>query len=294
MEMSMKETLFKASSSTELDMTSKYSSEAISELVEKLSINMQLTPEQSSDLDSGKGISLSNVQFDFIEEQLTSRIDVDEFLKENQSLLLPLSVSLFVINDKLWNMMERKPWDKKKMLAMSTIPLCTWDKDRETTSNPKGVKRWPIRENMMDLLLNDPPEVIIRGEGGDFSGFIEQSHLTMRKWGVPDSRRLVPNYAFEPLEIRVKLHRAIFEMNPTPREELDYDYSDHARIFFEHGFLVSMPGEDVILHVGKRKPYQMAGQVLLLAGKRFGKDDASDKMLLVDVWLRLFGKRMKR
>ena len=290
--MSMKETLFKASSYTQLDMRNEYSSKSYSEFVNQFNINLDLTKEQSSALDEGKRISLSEEQFDNIAYQMSLGEGIEEFLKKNCSVLLPVSVSLFVINDKLWTMMERKIWDPKKMLAMSTIPLCTWDQGYEKTSNPKGVKRWPIKPNTMDISFGDKPKMRILGEGGDFSGFIEQSHLTMRKWGMPDTRRLLPNYVFESLRIEVELDRTSIEIHPSPRDELDYDFSEHARTFFNHGFLVYTSGENVILHVGKRKPTRLAGDVFLLIGRRFSKEDESNHELLVDVWLNLFEQNL--
>lgn len=273
-------------------MRNQYRSSAFSEFAEQFRIDLELTPEQSSAVDEGKVVSFSDEQMNDIENQLISKYGIDEFLKENNDKLLPLSVSLFVINDKLWSMMERKIWDQNKMLAMSTIPLCTWDQNHEKTSNPKGIKRWPIKSNTMDLSFDESPKMRIQGQGGDFSGFIEQSHLTMRKWGLPDTRRLIPNYMFESLRIELKLIRAEIEIHPYPRDELDYDFSDHARIFFEHGFMIRLPGEDVILQVGKRKPNQMAGDVFVLIGRRFDKQDLSNHELLVDIWIRLFRKRV--
>jgi len=288
----MKETLFKASSSTQLAMRNAYSSTALSEFTSHYNIDLELTSEQSSAVGEGKKISFSDEQMEDIVNQLISKHDIDAFLNENSDKLLPLSVSLFVINDKLWSMMERKVWDKKKMLAMSTIPLCTWDQNHETTSNPKGIKRWPIKTNIMELSFDKNPKMKIQGQGGDFSGFIEQSHLTMRKWGIPDTRRLIPNYTFESLRIELRLIRAKTEIHPHPRDELDYDFSDHAKVFFEHGLLIQLPGEDVTLQVAKRKPNQMAGDVFLLLGKRFDTEEVSNHELLVDIWIRLFRRRL--
>jgi len=228
-------------------MRYKYPAKAVSEFVNQFSIDLNMIPEQSSAVDEGKVISFSEEQMDDIQNQLISKHGIEGFLKENSDKLLPLSVSLFVINDKLWKMMEKKIWDPKKMLAMSTIPLCTWDQNCETTSNPKGIKRWPPKTNTIDLSFDESPKMRIQGEGGDFSGFIEQSHLTMRKWGLPDTRRLLPNYTYELLRIELKLARAEIEIHPNPRDELDYDFSEHARVFFEHGFMIHLPGEDVIL-----------------------------------------------
>ncbi len=273
-------------------MKNAYPAKAYAEVIEKHNIALHLAPEQSAAIAEGREISLSETQIERIVGQLTAQDGLDSFLKTTCEALLPFSSSLFVINDRLWKMMERKAWDPKRMLAMTTIPLCTWDHDRETTHNPKGAKRWPVKPNSLRIDLGTKPTLEIQGEGGDFSGFIEQSHLTMRKWGIPDTRRLLPNYIFESLRIEAKLNRAILEIHPSPREDLDYDFSEHARVFFEHGFLVHVPGEDVTVQVGKRKPTQMAGDVLLLVGKRFGGEDGANLELLVDIWLKALERRM--
>lgn len=275
-----------------MTMKTKYSSKAYAEVVEKFNLVLDLEPEQSAAFDEGKGIILSENQIDIMINQLSTQDGIDSFVRTTCTALQPLSFSLFVINDRLWNMMKRKTWDQEKMLAMATIPLCTWDQKHETMHNPKGIKRWPIKPNSLEISFEPKAVMRIQGEGGDFSGFIEQSHLTMKKWGIPDTRKLLPNYVFESLRIETKLDHAVLEIHPAPRDELDYDFSDHARVFFEHGFLIHAPGKDVTLQVGKRKPTQMAGDVLLLAGKRFGKGDDSNQELLVDIWLKTFEKRM--
>jgi hypothetical protein len=218
---------------------------------------------------------------------------IDEFLVKFSQSLLPLSLSLFVLNDRLWKMMERKSWDKEKMLAMSTIPLCIWERKAENTSNPKGASRWGVNPNTFELTLEKDPKILIRGEGGDFSGFIEQSQLTMKKFGIPESRKLIPNYMFEQLQIEVLLDRAVFEIHPAPRDNLDYDYSEPARTFYNYGFAISVPGEDVILKVSKRKPSKMLGDVFLLIGSKILDDDNTHQYrgLKIDILLRALQRK---
>jgi hypothetical protein len=274
-------------------MQKEYPSESYRELVDLYNIDLELTEEQQSAFREGLTFSLSEKQLDAIVERLVADDGVENYLERNSHHLLPLSASLFVMNEKLWEMMKRKVWDPEKMLAMSTIPLCAWDQKHESTSNPKGIRRWPIRQNALNLSLGDESKLAVAGEGGDFSGFIEQSHLTMRKWGIPDSRRLIPNYTFEMLRIEVVLDRAAISIHPSPREDFDYDFSDHARVFFEHGFSIHVEGKDVVLQIGKKKPTQMTGNCWLLVGSRIG-DDGKQNALLVDIWLKLFQKRMMR
>jgi len=265
---------------------------AFEELLKEVEIDLGLTPEQTSAFDSGESILLSREQLDFIVDQLSAVEGLDSFLIRFAPLIQPLSLSLYVLNDKLWKIMERKLWDPEKMLAMSTIPLCAWDKNSESISNTKAVKRWTVHPSTFVLSFDKYPIISIAGEGGDFSGFIDQSQLTARKFGVPESRKQIPHYIFEKLDIRVEFKDYVVETYPKPREDLDYDYSDHARVFFEHGFAVSLPGENVILKVGKRKPMRMLGEAYLLIGRRVNVDEEPFTGLMLDIWLRSFQRRM--
>ncbi|MBN2229175.1 MAG: hypothetical protein JW779_06235 [Candidatus Thorarchaeota archaeon] len=274
-------------------MRTEHPAKAYRKLVDEFDIDFRLTDKQSVALDNNDEVIISNEQLENIIDQLIVIGGIDDFLKKNVNALLPVSVSLFVVNDRLWKMMERKIWEPEKMLAMSTIPLCTWDQSSEKISNPKGIKRWEVQPNNVVVSFDDCVRLMIEGEGGDFSGFIEQSQLTMRKWGLPDTRRLIPNYAFESLYIDVLLNRAELITHPEPIGNLDYDFSDQARVFYEHGFLVRLPGEDVTLKVGKRKPTKMLGDVYLLVGSRVTPNDEPYLGLLVDIWLGVLERKMK-
>ncbi|TFG28410.1 hypothetical protein EU528_11235 [Candidatus Thorarchaeota archaeon] len=266
---------------------------AYQELANEYEIDLGLNEEQSIAMHSNQPFMLNEDQLDYIVDQMTVTVGIDRYLQAHSEVLLPIALSLFVINERLWKIMERKPWDKEKMLAMCTIPLCTWERKAETTSNPKGSNRWDIHPNSLELALEKNPKILVCGEGGDFSGFIEQSQITMRKFGIPESRKLIPNYTFEQLQMEVKLDRAVFEIHPSPRDNLDYDYSEPARTFYNHGFAISVPGEDVILKVSKRKSLKMAGEVFLLIGSQILEDDDTQhyRALKIDILLRALQRR---
>lgn len=274
-------------------MKEEKNASAYRELVNEYEIDLGLDEEQSIAVNSDQPFRLSDEQLDYIVDQMTVTSGIDRYLQNHSEVLLPISLSLFVINDRLWKMMERKSWDKEKMLAMCTIPLCTWERKSESTSNPKGANRWEVCPNTFELTLEKDPKILIRGEGGDFSGFIEQSQLTMKKFGIPESRKLIPNYTFEQFQMEVLLDRAVFEVHPAPRDNLDYDYSEPARTFYNHGFAISVPGEDVILKVSKRKPSKMLGDVFLLIGSQFLDDDNTHQYrgLKTDILLRAIQRR---
>ncbi len=252
---------------------------AYRELLDQFEIDLGLTSDQAVALKDNQPILLTEGQLDFIVDQIVAVDDIDKFLKKFIDSVLPISLSLFVINERLWKMMGRKTWDNDKMLAMSTIPLCAWDKKLNDINNPKAVKRWTIQPCTFELLLDNTPTIKITGKGGDFSGFIERKNF-------------LPNYIFESLTISVQFIDATIETYPTPREDLDYNYSDHARVFYEHGFAISIPGENVTLRIGKRLPIKMLGDVYLLIGTRVNVENKPYQGLLIDIWLRSFQRRI--
>ncbi len=252
---------------------------AYRELLDQFEIDLGLTSDQATALDKNQPILLTKEQLDLLLDQIVALDDIDKFLKKFIHSVLPISLSLFVINDRLWKMMERKSWDNDKMLAMSTIPLCAWDKKLNDTNNPKAVKRWTVQPSTFELSLDSTPTIKITGKGGDFSGFIERKNF-------------LPNYIFESLTIGVKFDDANIETYPAPRDDLDYNYSDYARVFYEHGFAISVPGENVTLRIGKRLPIKMLGEVYLLIGTRVNVEDKPYQALMIDIWLRAFQRRI--
>jgi len=249
-------------------------------ILKQFKIDLGLTSDQATALKQNHPILLTEDQLDFIVDQIVAPDDIDNFLKKYIRSILPISLSLYIINERLWKMMERKSWDNDKMLAMSTIPLCAWDKKSKDINNPKAVKRWTIQPNTLEFSFEKTPTIIIKGKGGDFSGFVERKNF-------------LPNYIFESLDISVVFNNATIETYPTPRDDLDYNYSDHASVFYEHGFAISIPGENVTLRIGKRIPNKMLGDVYLLIGTRINAEDKPIQSLMIDIWLRAFQRRMR-
>lgn len=264
-----------------------YKSEEYSILEESFGIDIGFTMGQSDTLRNGEDVVLTPQQLDQVTDQLEAKLYITKY----SNSLSPLSMSLFIVNDALWKMMEKKLWEPEKMLAMTTFPICSWDPRAEKTSNPKGVKREKAGPGKISLIEEPRPTLSLSGEGGDFSGFIEQSHLTARKFGVPESRRYIPNYMFCEARIDAVLDRARIEIHPNPRDLLDYDFSESARVFHDHGVLISLPGEDITLAITDRKPAQMKGDGYLLIGTRVGSNGDAYRGLLVDLWLWLFARR---
>jgi len=74
---------------------------AFEELHDEVEIDLGLTPDQTSAFDRGESILLSIEQLDFIVDQLSVLEGLDSFLIRFVPSIQPLSLSLFVLNDKL-------------------------------------------------------------------------------------------------------------------------------------------------------------------------------------------------
>jgi hypothetical protein len=208
---------------------------------------------------------------------------LDIFLEDKALQMPPVCMSLYVINKATWKLMERRPWDKDKMLAMTTIPYCFWDQKEEHGSNLKGVKRWELGPTTL-AFDSAPPRLRIAGNGGDFGGFITRGMVTSRKFGMPETdNKLVPNYIFQKLDITAQLHEARMQLHPDPSDELDYDFSESARVFHDHGIHLEIPGRYLNLKVEKRKPTKLSGTAHLLIGVP-PQPESSIQVLLADVW----------
>ncbi len=249
-------------------------------------IDVGLSKSQRNALQNGEQITLSPSQLDYVTKQL----DADSFLQDHLDYFTPVSMSLYVTNDALWKMMERKTWEPEKMLPMTTMPYCHWDHREESIRNPKAVKREKMFPNRITIREN---QLRIEGAGGDFEGFIERSYLTARKFGLPETRKLIPNYKFyDKIVVDILLDSAQIEIHPNPIDEFDYDFSESARVFYEHGVLLSLPGEHVELTVGKKPKTQLKGDVYTYIGKKVEPDKNRFEELIMDLWLWLFRLRV--
>lgn len=275
-----------------LKMSNKYPASAYTQLLKEFEIDLRLSDDQSVLLSDEKEFALSAEQMSNAVQQICSILGTDKYLTQFISSITPLRLSVFVFNDALWNMMMKKSWQdsREQMLAMSTIPLCTWEQKEEKTSNPKGVCRHDVWPNDVTLELNHEKVLIISGRGGDFAGFIERSHRTARKWGIPEKRDLIPNYEFTSLRLEIDLKQAEVSLKPTPRDDLDYDFSESARFFFDNGLSISLPEGSVTLTSGSRKPATMKGNALILLGHH--EEENPYKNLLSSMWFWAFANKI--
>lgn len=253
------------------------------EITQKYDLNIQFSSSQENLFRNEECVVLSHRQMDDLVNQISAQYGMTGFLERSAIEIQPVIMSLYVFNESLWKIMEKKQWDKDKMLAMSTIPYCYWDQKEESASNPKSVKRWKTGSSKM-VFKSEPLGISISGDGGDFCGFIEQSMIASRKFGIPETRKLIPNYQFFHIEVTAELSNSGIRIHPLPMQNLDYDFSAPAKEFHNHGVHLTIPGEQVTLEIEKRKPAKLKGEVHLLIASTFDEERSYFASLLGDIW----------
>lgn len=268
-------------------MKACYTAHIYESLVERFSgLNIPFSSPQKASLEKDNEVSLNITQIDQIIDQISADSGLSYFIESNASELTPISMSLFVVNDDTWKMMKRKPWEEDKMLAMFTIPYCYWSKHKEGGKNPKGVHRWDIEENIFSFSEDPAPKITMIGKGGDFSGFVEERMIKSRHFGLPGSTRLIPNYEFKIASIDVSLNSAQIDIHPMPIENFDYDFSEPARVYYDHGLHLTAPGRDFKFKINRGKATKLRDTVHLFIGTKSTSGSSDLRLLLVDIWLR--------
>lgn len=249
---------------------------------------------QLEDTDDGPAVKLSLKQLSSAVANMTGNGNVDDFIRAGAEEFSPLSVALFVFNDALWKMMERKTESQDTMLPMATIPRFHWAREFISQGNPHGVQREDIHKSSLFYVPNQSLE--IQGVGGDFSGILEGQLVDTRPSSRPIfsptipaamGRRMdrMPKYDLCDIAISVGTNRLDKELYPSPRSDIDYTFSEHPKVFLEHGLAIETVGSNVNLMVGNKKPQRLFGNVLVLLGKRWNPITEGYKIVEFHVWL---------
>jgi hypothetical protein len=270
----------------------EFSKETIQTFSNEYGISINLTAEQNGKITDFGRTPLQVEQIETIANELfPDTLSMIKFLEDGSHKFHPLALTLYVLNDDLWNIMSRKPSDTEKMLPMTTIPWFFWEKEAESRSNPAGVKRlddlnFPLAVRIKDQTLS------FSGKGGDFAGLLEgrivDPHKGIRPMFIPGDtgpKKNVANYESQQVQITLNTQSSDIKLYPKPMKELDYMYSEHPKVFYEHGIQLSLDGEDVVLKIGKRRDTTLRGKVFILMGKNFEDTTDSDQILLFHVWL---------
>ena len=219
-----------------------FSREAIQNFCNQYGVAINLTAEQTDKLtDDGKTPLLLDQISNMVDQLCPDDVSLKKFIEERIPELHPISLSLYILNDDLWKIMSRKNEHPEKMLPMTTIPWFYWEKEAESRKNPSGVIR--KEDSECPLTINIEEEVLkISGNGGDFCGILEgrivDRYMGVRPIFIPGStgpKKTVANYESQFVQVSINSLSSERKLYPIPEKELDYIYSDHPRVFFNHG-----------------------------------------------------------
>lgn len=275
----------------------EFDNDAIASFCNNNGVTITLTQEQLDSLGTNGTTPLLVDQLTNVADQLFPDDEsLMKFLEMKTTEFHPVSLSLFVLNDDLWNIMSRKPDNPDKMLPMSTIPWFYWEKEAESRGNPAGVRRQDDSGNPLTLSF-EKETLRIQGRGGDFCGLLEgrivDRYKGIRPLFIPGDtgpKKTIPNYESQKIQITINMKAMKKQLYPTPIKELDYHFSEHPRSFYDNGIQIEVEGEDINLKVGKRRETTLRGRVIIFIGKDFGKIPNLDDILMFHVWLNVLNR----
>ncbi|MGY5874713.1 MAG: hypothetical protein RTU30_03110 [Candidatus Thorarchaeota archaeon] len=272
-----------------------FSADKIRDFEKEYDLKVNLSISQTKALEVSNQTHLTFEQLDDI---ITSLPDM--FIEETLGKIQPISVSLFVENDALWEIMKRKTDYPDKMLPMATIPWFYWDSDAISSQNPTGVVRRAY--NDIDIRVTQS-QIVIQGTGGNFCGLVDNRivdpdarsvPIIVPKWG--GKKHLVPNYECENLRISINRQSAKTSLYPVPYPDFDYRYSESPKVINMHGMEIECPGDNIKLKVSSGRNLQMNGRAQLVFGKQLPEqdDDSPKNDLVYHVWLRFLERLLDR
>ncbi|MFW9909355.1 MAG: hypothetical protein ACFFEF_12335 [Candidatus Thorarchaeota archaeon] len=249
-----------------------------------------MAKDQIEQIDTSGATYLSYEQLALAADAIASPRDFENHAEHVTEQLEPLSCALFVFNPAVWRIMERKQDSPNTMLPTATIPWFYWKHGAITTSNPHGVRRDALTSGKLNVVPSHHLE--ISGPGGDFCGILE-GKIVEQEVGpraiiaptFPGSDTMVPKYEPRDISVRVSLDKIDARLYPSPRNDVDYAFCEHPRVFFEHGFSIKIDGSGVRLRVDKRREQNLFGETLLLVGRKWQKEALPEAILAYHIWL---------
>ncbi len=280
-------------------MSTKYEfdNEAIENFCNNNGVTITLTADQLESLGAKGKTPLLVEQLSNFADQLNHDDEgIKKFLEQKSKEFHPIGLSLYIINDDLWKIMSRKHEHPDRMLPMVTIPWFCWESQAESRGNPLGIRRLDDPNNPLSIKI-EGEFLTISGSGGDFGGLLESSIVDKRKGVrpiiVPDfggPKKIVAKYEFQIIQIKIRLSSIQSTLYPEPVKELDYYYSEHPRVFYEHGIRIDTAGEEISLKIGRKPDVTLRGKAIIFMGKHFGELLSSDSILMFHVWLNLLDR----
>jgi len=273
-------------------VSTKYSfpKEALDEFEIKHNISFNLSSVQMRSIEEMGCTKLTIQQLFNTAEILAQNQELANYVNEKSNQFGPFSMSLFVFNDAVWKLMEKKEESHDTMLAMATIPWFHWESAAISPGNPHGVRR----DDMLsaNILIDPEKSLTIFGTGGDFGGILE-GQLADQKRGprpllvpvLPGPNNPVPKYDLTDIGVNIAFGNLEKVLYPEPLKKIDYTFSEHPKVFYEHGLSIAASGSKFKLKVGKKKPTGLHGDVMLLLGKRWHVDSDLTDVVEYHIWL---------
>ena len=253
-------------------------------------LDLELTNEQHNMIEDKGGTTIESSQLRRICENMSGNQTTSQFVNSLVDNFQPLSLSLFVFNDSLWKLMANKQESTDTMLPIVTIPRFHWKQSAITKKNPYGVRRDTDTNLTMNVMPNE--FLSFRGLGGEFCGIVE-GQLVDKETGprpiiaptFPGVKDKVPNFTSQEIKVRIQLGNLKTIMYPDPWKKIDYTFSEHPRVFYEHGLSISCEGKKVHLSIGRKRAHTLHGDVVLFLGRRWEIDTPGHEILHYHVWL---------
>ena len=275
-----------------------FSQEQIEQFEQTNGLLVGLTREQYDILGEKEGTALTHSQLYSVAEKLAGNQTLEEFVNALSNRFQPLSISLFVFNDAIWKLMERKIVSPDTMLPMATVPYFYWKMTAITQNNPYGVMRDPTSRSSLSIEPNH--SVALWGTGGEFCGILE-GQLADRNTGprpiisptLPGSKEKVPKYESQDIGFTLQFGNLKADLYPDPWKTIDYTFSEHPKVFYEHGLAVTADGKGVKLKVSNKRSQPLHGDVYLLLGKRWESETPGQEIVLFHVWLNALSYLLK-
>ncbi len=264
--------------------------DALQEYEQRNSVSFHITQEQMEEGEERGGTRLRKSQLFSVAKQQNLRDDLQLWVQSLADNFNPLSLALFVFNDAVWKIMQRKEESTDTMLPMVTIPRYFWKQTSISPGNPYGSVRDTFHKT--SCLFNPGNTFSIMGNGGDFCGIVEAqvaeqeaSRRPVIEPHLPGPTNPVPKYEPQDIGVNVSLTDISVEIYTNPQKRMDYTFSDHPKVFYDHGMALATNGANVQLRVGRKRPQTLYGDVWVLFGKKWRPDTDPLNIIQFHVWL---------
>ncbi|MBS3795410.1 MAG: hypothetical protein KGY80_10955 [Candidatus Thorarchaeota archaeon] len=267
-----------------------FTERAIREFEEKQGISISLDSQNLQEIQNYGGTHLSAKKLRNILESANEK-PLSHYVNDESKTVSPISVSLFVINDALWRIMEKKRHHADKMNPMITFPWFHWDIDPSGEGKEGKIIRNSNSSGIEDVIV-EHNVLTIAGFAGDFAGVLEER--IVREGGrrtpilVPTgfgSKELISKYNLEATEITVNLDLCEAQLYPTPHLSFDYRFFENPEYIHNHGLGISSVSGAVSLSTAGSNPVTLEGITTIYVCKRMKNLHDTSTPLKYHLWI---------